>query len=300
MLNPFPMVEARVTKPVPDVLYHYTSSRGLLGIVRHRALWAKDMHQLNDCSELLHALAMASTAIQTYKPESLNTLQVNAGIMMLEYLRAMSKIRLFVASLTEAADLLSQWRAYCPREGGFSIGFSTGAFSQSPDWWAFKLYPCIYGVEEQQDLMQFIVGSYLGVLQGIQPPPGLPAKGLWESVAFWFIGAVMRVAPLLKHPSFFEEREWRLVTIAPPECRRPVPPQPAGADPTQYTQFRLAAGDTGCVIPEVWVGPSAQPLTNVEIVRGLLDDQGLSKTRIHLSNCPFRPGRGGCSAESST
>jgi hypothetical protein len=291
VLNPFPMIEARVTRTVPDVLYHYTSSQGLSGIIRHKALWAKDIHHLDDPRELLHALDMASAAIQAYKPESLNTLQVNAGVMMLEYLRGMKEGKLFVASLTEAGDLLSQWRAYCPSEGGFSIGFSTGAFSESPDWTFFKLYPCLYRLEEQQDLMQFIVGSYLGILQGIPTPHSQAMKGLWESVAFWFVGAVMRVAPLLKHSSFFEEREWRLVTMSP-ASRRPLPPPPIGANPNSYTQFRLAPDGVRDVIREVWVGPTAQPRASVAAVRRFLDDEGLAGTDVYLSACPVRRGGG--------
>lgn len=291
MKNPFPTIEARVTRAVPDVLYHYTSAEGLSGIIRQKALWAKDIHKLNDRRELLHALDMASTAIQAYKPESLSTLQVNSSILMLEYIRRLKGGKLFVASLTEAADLLSQWRAYCPPGGGFSIGFSTAALSNSPDWGFFKLYPCLYNSEEQQDLIEFLVGSYIGILQGIPTIDSREMKGLSESVAFWFVGALMRVAPLLKHQSFFEEREWRLVTMSPAN-RRPLPPQPLGADPMLYTQFRLGPGTTSpgtrFVVREVVVGPTEKPLASVDTAWKILEAEGIVDVDILHSGCPLR------------
>ncbi len=50
--------------PAPDpatMLFHYTSSRGLLGILQEGRLWATNLEFLNDPTELTHTIGLAET-----------------------------------------------------------------------------------------------------------------------------------------------------------------------------------------------------------------------------------------------
>ena len=51
----------------------------------------------------------------------------------------------FVASFSENGDQLSQWRAYCPKGNGFSIGFRYSDLSYLLKTTGFRLVKCIYG-----------------------------------------------------------------------------------------------------------------------------------------------------------
>jgi len=289
MQNPFPKIEARVTRQPPDLLYHYTSVDGLRGIITNRVLWATSIHHLNDTQELLHALHLASQAVQAYRPASLTTLQVNLGMQMLEYIEKLKSLKLFIASFSEEGDLLSQWRAYCPREGGYSLGLSAPVVLSLAERNGFSLYPCIYDREEQRDLIQFIVGSYLGLLQGITVSANRATKGLVESAAFNFVGALVRVAPLLKHPTFFEEREWRLVATTPP-VGNSVKSRRVGNSVLPYREIRLAGAgsDSGTVIGKVVVGPARKLQASVDAIRKVLHAEGMFECEVVASASPFR------------
>ena len=46
----------------PEVLYHYTSGAGLLGIITSHELWASDVFYLNDPSEIFYSLGLFKSA----------------------------------------------------------------------------------------------------------------------------------------------------------------------------------------------------------------------------------------------
>ena len=44
----------------PEWLYHYTTPRGLLGIAQRKNLWVSNTRFLNDATEFLHSVNLAS------------------------------------------------------------------------------------------------------------------------------------------------------------------------------------------------------------------------------------------------
>ena len=107
-------------------LFHYTSIDGLMGIVEKRALWASEVRYLNDAHELHHFGSLIDQQIvpgQVLKSDSEDR-------QILGQFRKWLKERLsfgpliFVSSLTEKGNLLSQWRGYCPHGQGVSLGFN--------------------------------------------------------------------------------------------------------------------------------------------------------------------------------
>lgn len=111
----------------PDVVYHYTDQKGLLGIIRGKSIWATDIRYLNDAAEFDHAIGLALKLMPPAKE-----LYQNEDRPLLEKLQddlaSMPKLTfafygIFVCSFSAERDQLSQWRAYCPAGTGFSIGF---------------------------------------------------------------------------------------------------------------------------------------------------------------------------------
>ena len=48
----------------PDVLYHYTTQAGLLGIISQKEIWATHTQYLNDRREYLHAIELVRQEIK--------------------------------------------------------------------------------------------------------------------------------------------------------------------------------------------------------------------------------------------
>src|SRR5262245_10539375 len=57
------LLESVFADPVPKALYHYTSQKGLLGILDSQALWATNLRYMNDSQEFQHALALAASVL---------------------------------------------------------------------------------------------------------------------------------------------------------------------------------------------------------------------------------------------
>ena len=116
--------EAMSTECPPPVLYHYTDWAGLEGIVRTGALWATHHAALNDREEIGYAKALLLEIANEHDrsgPTSPRSMFEEAH----RILRKADDIMQgwCIVSLTEEADLLSQWRAYARQGRGFCIGF---------------------------------------------------------------------------------------------------------------------------------------------------------------------------------
>jgi hypothetical protein len=125
-----------------DVLYHYTTPVGLIGIVEDKGLWATDVEFVNDAQELrfgreelgkallekANELSPAgSSATVAGGPDESRATVMRSVADHLEpggiFLRKPAH-SVYVACFCEEGDLLSQWRAYGP-SGGYAIGFRT-------------------------------------------------------------------------------------------------------------------------------------------------------------------------------
>jgi hypothetical protein len=107
-------LDAALASQPPGLLFHYTSSDGLVGILRAKEMWASNVAVLNDTKEIGHAIDYARNAIENKKRlGSVNASDIRVLDEMHSYSPYAAK-RYYVASFSEDRDLLSQWRAYCP------------------------------------------------------------------------------------------------------------------------------------------------------------------------------------------
>ena len=101
----------------PDVLYHYTSQRGLLGIIEKKKLWATHIRYLNDSKEFDYALELARKLLRKERDsgDEQRTRFAEKGLAQLNNsLDINTPFTVYVASFSRNHDQLSQWRAYCP------------------------------------------------------------------------------------------------------------------------------------------------------------------------------------------
>jgi hypothetical protein len=246
----------------PNTLYHYTTVGGLIGIFRDKKIWATNVNHLNDRKEFSHAIDMfkekynTSGTLDPYSQRLLNEI---------------SEIT-YVCSFSECGDLLSQWRGYCP-SGGFSIGFDYRKLLKLKESTVKKgtlteFSKCIYEENAQADKMDEILKKY-----------GPNSKKFGS-----LIGEISMIAPTFKHPSFCDEREWRLVLSVANfnmkfrEGKTTIIP---------YYEFDLEE-NAPLPINSIIIGPTPNERESILAVKLLLRKHGMSEEIVNTSKIPYR------------
>lgn len=269
--------------PPTETLYHYTSLSGMLGIVGSRELRASDIRYMNDSTELRHTLELLRSHVTgrviagTDNPGLLNQL--------LEWLshRIASGPLLFGGSFRANGNLLSQWRGYSVHGKGVSLGFSPAHISACARRQGFQVARCIYSQREQRQLVERVVDA-IEALAAKAPPEETARGGApgWDPVFEQAEEDLLRMAAVLKHPSFEEEQEWRIVSPAiDASAGQPIRFREGASMLVPYYAFELQrAGSEGLELEHVYLGPT----TNSEL--------SMKSLGLYLEQAGARPARG--------
>jgi hypothetical protein len=190
-------------------LFHYTDAGGLYGIANYQKLWLTNLHYLNDSKEYYYAFDLLKEIIS-------NEYQ---GLLSEEQLECFGagKAGVFTFSLTEEKDLLSQWRGYCPN-GGYSLCFERDMLNQIITTKRLRVAQCIYDRSVQRDfLIDHIIGMTPGEYAANAGNSGGAPGGAGAAITYLTGGQVSidmaLLAPVFKHPSFAQEKEWRIISL---------------------------------------------------------------------------------------
>jgi hypothetical protein len=195
---------------VPNSLYHYTSSAGLMGIIKSNKIWTTKIHYLNDKSEIQLAFKHIRNEIDSQKNGKGKTRSDEELNAMMEILESVEGINVSVASFTEVGDQLSQWRGYCEIGDGYSIGFNGKKLMEHVDKSEnYRLVPCVYEEKKQLEIVKELVNSAPVIDITNHPNYGKPP---FYNMPFG--DAALFLAPIIKSESFREEKEWRLISSA--------------------------------------------------------------------------------------
>jgi len=301
----------------PPVLWHYTTLEGLQGIVQEEAIWATDVSQLNDSREFLHSIDLFKEVIEQRMKvlqcgTKLDSLIGTQAHSLFEDVYTLKNYQVFVSSFSISEDQLSQWRAYGATAKGVSIGFDLrrAQFIES-SLTSDVFAPCIYSRSRQIDVINAWFDSYRGIVQKVFEAHGKtkgdPSKDIAEDLldlygpelSIELIQSMMdggRLCALLKHESFAEEREWRLVIS---ESRRRTIPSPhkrrirVGATTfIPYISIPLggskAAHGFRSRIKKIKIGPHPEPDRAIGAMSDFLSAYNLVGTDIEASRIPFR------------
>lgn len=293
----------------PERLYHYTSFAGLLGIVEQEALWASSIHHLNDSLEITLSFdRFRETIGRRTKGARTNKEQCfleGIGQVVSSLLWATSRVGehanlvySYVTSFCHESDRLSQWRAYCPPNGGVCIGFNSMKLRNLAEGQGFDLVRCRYREDEQEDLIASFIASLFAHLEPTLGSIKFTAERIEEPDtwynAIWrdHVRDLVRCAAAIKGREFHEELEWRLISQGPPSFRHGAKYREARKTIVPYVVLHLCPGD-GDLLPidQVVIGPgSRQRLTQVS-VENLLVDHGLQPPHCELivSKSGYRP-----------
>lgn len=184
-----------------DLVFHYTDAAGFLGICQSKSLWASDIRLLNDYLEIGYFF----DGVRSF----LRQRQSTDPIVDLLSKSAPPYAWQFVTCFSQERDLLSQWRAYTGLQG-FAIGFLRKHLAETAKENDFDFRAVNYdpAVTERRVVELVELGMESTEYGAWNANPS--DIGSRQSCAGVFERIFLQEAVFHKHPSFEEEREWRL------------------------------------------------------------------------------------------
>jgi Protein of unknown function (DUF2971) len=276
------ILEEVLSRKPPEILYHYTTQAGLMGIIREKEIWATHTQHLNDRSEYLHALGMTSHALDRKIRREKDTTRKALLVDMRQVIEGNESMNVAVCSFSEDRDSLSQWRAYGSSASGFAIGIAGKSLADAVNREQFHLVQCLYKEREQARLMESLINLVLEEnLQSRREEDDLIKGGNLRAY-------LHRFAPIIKNACFSEEKEWRIISH-PLSCRNKRYTYRQGSSMIiPYYRFPLADEGGNLHINEIIVGPTIHVQQSMGSVDSFLVSQGLRNVPVTASGVPYR------------
>ncbi len=275
------------TPPSPGLIYHYTSQGGLLGIVKNKCMWATNVHYQNDAKEFQHALEVSKGAIENLRNSAPPAEEERLLRAIKQTLESIRSVNIFVCSFSEHKDMLSQWRGYCPRGNGFSIGLDYGQLKPVVEGQGFRFVPCVYNPPEQYQLITELIDNVLAEFRS-DLASSVDIKQALRNRSSEFMNRMIVLAPIIKHYTFSEEREWRAVSFPTPSNHPQVAYREGVSMLIPYFILNLAVGGASPPIREVVVGPTPHMGLSTSSVSDLISANNIPGYSIMPSDIPFR------------
>lgn len=272
------------SSPPPEHLFHYTSFAGFLAILQSGDLWATAIQYLNDAEELTECLDLARDIVRELLMNPKNEVERRVRDTLETNIDAQKGINIFQFSFSEASDLLSQWRAYCPQGIGICFSIDRAALHSIAD---FRLGRCIYDQKVKVEEVEPIISSEVSHLttffegalgEGVDP----------TTLSSDWIERLLAVAPLSKNHNFSEEREWRLFSDAISVLDDRFSFHTSATCLVPHVCLHVAGDDGRVPITRVVIGPNPNPKLAMKSVALALQRHAGRGWRVDHSQIPFR------------
>jgi hypothetical protein len=249
---------------------------------------------MNDSAELKHTADLIRTEVTRRigaghaKPDLLNqfldwvTHRITNGHM------------LFAASFRSNGNLLSQWRGYSRLGKGVSLGFNPAYILDCAQQQSFQIGKCIYNCEQQAHLISQVIDAVemLAEMHEVRTAsqdtvPDRSYHGIFQMIE----SDLLRIAAILKHPSFREEEEWRIVSpVITDYVNAPVLFREGISMLVPYISFDLTTTEKSTIALEhLFLGPTPNITISMNSLTMFLSKNGI-KPEKDISYCqiPFR------------
>jgi hypothetical protein len=252
----------------PSTLFHYTTQAGLLGILKNRFLYATHIRYLNDSREYEYAAKLARDFFEALTKSGTPD-EKTLATDVLQSLDILNFLAPHVCSFCKDGDRLSLWRGYCRENSGIALGFSTDGLKKVADD-RFKLVRCVYQPEDQRAMLSALVESYVS------------QRRVPDDISEFLVLLITCFAAM-KHPSFQEEEEYRLVSQRHPRNQY----RPGKSFLIPFMEFPLAVQADRMPLSCAIVGPSPHLEFFRKSVEQALGEAG-SPIPVKSSNVPYR------------
>nr|WP_232370908.1 DUF2971 domain-containing protein [Desulfogranum marinum] len=276
-----------------ELLYHYTTLTGLLGIVGSNKLWASDIRYMNDSAELKHSADLIRVEVQERLAKGQGTADLLGQFVDWVAYRITNGHMLFGASFRSHGNLLSQWRGYSTHGKGVSLGFSADYIVECARKQHFQIGKCIYDPVRQRQLIAKVVDAIehnvAHQVRGGETCEEL--SGLYHLVFEKIEIDLLRIAAILKHPSFREEKEWRIVSpVLISRTESSLLFREANAMLVPYVEFelQLAVGQPP-QLDHCYLGPTSNINISMNSLQMFLGQHGIVPAKgIDYCQIPYR------------
>lgn len=276
---------------IPEKLYHYTSRHVLLSILEKREIWASHIAYLNDAAEFAYALDRITPMVVSRNSLTTDKDEHQVLDLVVEYLQTsqpklvrniiLSLYGAYVFSLSENPDQLSQWRGYCKPGDGYALGFHSETIQNGLDTNKYNLLPCQYDPAKQDELLSWIINQTLRNTREWKAMDPSLQEFPKELALVQFLKMFTDLAPIIKHPSFKDEKEWRLYSR---EENVETKFRSGRSLLVPYRPIDLKSLGTNLGLAEIVIGPTPYPLMDANSL-GMIFDESV---KIRLSGIPFR------------
>lgn len=275
------------------LLYHYTTLTGLRGIVGTHTLWASDIRYMNDSAELKHAADLIRAEVQGRIVSGRGKADLLDQFVDWVAYRITNGHLLFAASFRSHGNLLSQWRGYSEHGKGVSLGFSADYILECARKQQFQIGSCIYEPTRQRELIGQVVDAVEAqadlVVRGGETRDQL--AGIYRTVFEDIEIDLLRIAAVLKHPSFQEEEEWRIISsVFTNDTDSPILFREANAMLVPYIEFDLQLEEKYPLqLDHLFLGPTSNINISMNSLKMFLTQHGINPVQgIEYCQIPYR------------
>jgi|ERR1039458_1085342 hypothetical protein len=286
------------------ILHHYTDAFGVEGIVSSNVLWATATQFSNDLSEIKYAVSVARDVIEeTWGGKKAIGTWEN---VLVEHLVRLFNTPLhsfgqpFIVSFCQEGDLLSQWRAY-GGSSGFSLAFrplcqNNEVRLMCKHGFRTMVKPVIYEPNKQRARLRFILRRLIKLVSGFSfrttSPVGASAH---VELSVLLILEMTDWAISVKHKSFSEEKEWRIITYPTAATLRGATPENyegVSVRPTSklLLPYMILEPSSGNRLPLIGIrcGPSQFQEQSARAMNILLRKHDYKNIPVTTSSVPLR------------
>lgn len=198
-----------------SILYHYTKSNGINGIINHNCFWATKSDFLNDPNEFSHIRGIIDAVCQeNIKNESLKEMFLNDSI----YAEKDKQREYFVLSFSKCRDSITMWSEF-GNKTGYNIGFRSDDIIARIEEAAEIAYHglVVYNTKKQKQLIKRNLCNYLPNLLRM-PLNDILEAGSRDRRDHTYLKACRKFqkmaevyAMFFKQEGFAEEQEYRFI-----------------------------------------------------------------------------------------
>lgn len=276
----------------PNEIYHYTDFNGASGILESKSLWLTKLSYLNDKTELKLAIDLFRREVTNYLPKVENKEKREFIDKVSHQLQSFSNTNVCVASFCENGDLLSQWRSYGNDGSGISLEFNAHDLKRLANTGLMNLWKCVYTPHEQR----MVITGLIDILSRSYDVIALTRtkNKSWEATKSNLIGyfntTFLRVAPVIKNHHFYEEKEWRIITVSRPYTDENWFSRVSNSRVSQYYRLNFDLIDNGeyKFITGAIVGPNREPKLVSDALWVMFHKNGYKHKHVGPSQIPYR------------
>jgi hypothetical protein len=280
----------------PKYLYHYTSQKGLFGILKTKKLWMTNIYYLNDSSELIYTIKLVRSELikrqklltgkglrAIVKEDDLNIDEIKFRMydiinsVLDDFLHKMI-IENYVFSLSEKGNDLNQWRGYCPKEGGFCIEFDYHKLlSIIEKNKKNKIKECIYDKKIQNESVKLLFDETLKLVESKE-------GDRLNKISNLILNTTVNMSSYFKDESFSDELETRIISSGSDDEKKYLEGK---SILIPYIEFSIEDNNGRLPISKIIVGPTQHQELSKSSIDHLLHSWKY-EIDVEQSNIPYR------------